>query len=528
MLSASGVSAGVLTAVDSFRPTLVPRTTGHQATLFGLSVAAGYGAGAAARRLLAVAGLRHPLMVRPGARAALAVGATALTTPIMVRRAKQEHAAHLDWGKPPMDPVTAAAGGTALAAGLVLAVNGTATGVRALAAQGSTRVGGPAPVWGAAAVVAGAGAVRLSTPAASQLVLRRLATDGTTPDPAFRQPPDNPSVSGGPGSLVPYGTHAREGSRFVHLAARAEEIAAVTGTPAMDPIRVFIGVGAAAGPQEQVDLAVAELERLGAFERSCILAVSPAGTGYANTVPVEALELFTGGDCATVTIQYGVLPSMFSLGLVPEAARVYRMLIDALRGRAGRLYSYGESLGADAAQAALLAEPSLLRPDGTFEEIDGALYAGTPAGTGVRGHVPDVHALPGALLLDRWEQLPVPPPEQVRTWLLDHDADPVTKFRRRLIWSEPEWMRAEPRGRGVPQEMRWRPLLTWLQVGFDVAHATQSKVGQFQSLGHDYRADLAPLVRAAFAPQASPELIGPVQDRLAASEQRRAELLAQR
>jgi uncharacterized membrane protein len=376
-------------------------------------------------------------------------------------------------------------------------------------------------------VLAEAVAVRLVVPSGAAVVLHRLETAGGAPDPAFAAAPANPHVSGGPGSLVPYATHAREGARFVHLACTADRIEQVTGTPALDPIRVFVGVTAAPTAQQQVALAVAELDRQGAFERSCVLAVSPAGTGYVNAATVEALELLTGGDCATVAIQYGVLPSMFSMGELPRAAEVYRLLLDALQGRARRLFVYGESLGADAAQSALLAAPGLLRTDGSFAGVDAALLAGTPGGAGLRARVPDAGALPRVLLVDRREQVPEPPPDQVRTWLLDHDADPVTKFRRELLWRRPDWL-SGPRGRGVPEQMRWRPVFTWLQVALDVAHATQSQVGRFESLGHDYRADLPWLVRAAFAAEAPVELVERVMAQLARSELRRAELLAQR
>ena len=47
--------------------------------------------------------------------------------------------------------------------------------------------------------------------------------------------------------------------------------------------------------------------------------------------------------------------------------------------------------------------------------------------------------------------------------------------------------------------MRWTPLTTWQQVMFDVAYATQAQSGVFLSVGHDYRADLAPVVADAFA-----------------------------
>ena len=175
-------------------------------------------------------------------------------------------------------------------------------------------------------------------------------------------------------------------------------------------------------------------------------------------------------------------------------------------------------------QQGLLAEPSRWRDDGSFEGVDAALFVGTPAGAGVRRSAEHRSAI---FVVDRWEDLRTPVPPEYRVFLLDHDADPVTRFETSLIWARPDWLAARPRGRGVPEAMRWRPLLTYLQVLFDVARATQPQLGQFQSHGHDYRADLAPLVRAAFAPQASDEVLARVTDELVRSEVRRSQLLAQ-
>ncbi len=347
---------------------------------------------------------------------------------------------------------------------------------------------------------------------------------GPTQDRSFAEPPEHLSVSGGPGSLIPYDTHAREGSRLVHLASTADRIRSVTGRSARDPIRVFVGVAAAATPAERVQLAIAELERLGAFERRAILAVSPAGTGYSNPVPIEALELMTGGDCATVAVQYGVLPSMFSSSLIPEAADTYRLLVDALHGRGPAVLAYGESLGAQAAQLGLQRRPTRFRSDGAFDGIDAALFVGTPAGTGIRRSAEHRSAV---FVVDRWQDLPDPLPPQYRVFLLDHDADPVTRFEAPLIWSRPDWLAASPRGRGVPEQMAWRPLLTWTQVLFDVARATQPQLGNFQSHGHDYRADLAPMVRAAFVPETPDDTLAAVQEELVRSEVRRSRLLAE-
>jgi hypothetical protein len=341
---------------------------------------------------------------------------------------------------------------------------------------------------------------------AKSLVFKRLAAENAAADPALVAAPDDRFVSGGPESGIDYDTLAREGRRFVNWRIPATDIDAALGTTgAVEPVRAFVGIDSADDIPGQVDLAVAELERLGGFERSAILIVSPSGSGYANSVPVEALELFKGGDCASVVIQYGLLPSMFSFNVRGAAAESFRLLLDRIAQLAAQrpaqsrpqVFGYGESLGALTAQWGLMHDPALVNDaNASVQELDRALFVGTPSGPSVRNDLDDNA---GIVHVDRWQALPASLPQDVQLWFLDHDADPVTRFARHLLHREPHWLQPMPRGRNVPRQMRWVPLLTWQQVMLDVAYATQSQSGVFRSVGHDYRADLGGLVHAAFA-----------------------------
>lgn len=96
-----------------------------------------------------------------------------------------------------------------------------------------------------------------------------LRAVGTAADPALREAPDDPYVSGGPASAVAYDTLARDGRRFVSLRTPAEQIQAVCG-PSAEPVRVYIGLYTAPTVEQRVDLALAELERLGVWNaRPC-------------------------------------------------------------------------------------------------------------------------------------------------------------------------------------------------------------------------------------------------------------------
>lgn len=435
--------------VESLRPTLVPRTTVHQALVT---------AGCA----LTAAVVAKPVRVQPSRWALVAGAGVGLWRAAVHVRAQR--AAYPDWDPRPQNTPLAVVAGTA--AGLAVA-----RAPRLL----------PGRAWlgvGAAAALAG------------HFGLNRLREIGTRADPALQQAPHTPFVSGGPASAVDYATLARDGRRFVSLRTPADEIRTVDGN-AMEPIRVYVGLHTAATVEQRVEIAVQELERLGGFERSNLLIMCPAGSGYADYVAAEAIECFTRGDVASVVIQYGVLPSMLSLGRVRLGARTARQLLDAVADRTrGRVLMYGESLGAQVAQEALQLAPSRVDDAGRVSGVAAVVCVGTPGGPSLRDRF--LHS-PNVVHLDRWQQLTGD--EQAQLWFIDHDADPVTKWDRSLSVRRPWWLRG-PRGRNVPQDMAWMPLLTWWQVLFDLTFAAQQQSGVFRSIGHDYRADLAPVLSA--------------------------------
>ena len=500
--SLTGAAIGLLTAgAESLRPSLTPRSTLHQGLVTaGLAVTgalAGAGVGTAVGR---VVGGRTGRAGRVAA-----VGVTAVAAALSGRQHAHAQADSYDeWGAHDGQPALGAVAGGAAAAGLSAA----AALVGSELHSGGTAIAGHAPgspaLWTAASAGAVVGGVALGGKAALSRVLAGLAESGAAPDAALTDAPDDPNVTGGPGTLVPYDTLSREGRRFVNWRVTASELVAAGGTDVQEPVRVFVGVESAPGITERVELALAELDRLDAWSKSCILAVSPAGTGYANSVPVEALEYLTDGDCASVSVQYGLLPSMFSLNKLDLAAQTFRELIDRIHARIEqldhkpRLFLYGESLGAGAAQHGMLLDPAIVdEQTAHVAEVDAALFVGTPGGKSLRDDLLDN---PATVHVDRWQALPDPLPTGIQLWFLEHDADPVTRFDRTLLWRKPRWLGPPPRGRNIPADMAWLPVGTWQMVLLDVAYATQAQSGVFRSVGHDYRADLSPLVAAAFVP----------------------------
>ena len=117
---------------------------------------------------------------------------------------------------------------------------------------------------------------------------------------------------------------------------------------------MFVGVRAAETVEERARLAVDELERLGAFERARILVCSATLRGYVNPIPVAAEEHLSGGDVASVVVQYHDKRTLLMPAKVPIAARTHRALLEELRRRVppagAEVCVYGESLGAWASQ----------------------------------------------------------------------------------------------------------------------------------------------------------------------------------
>lgn len=392
---------------------------------------------------------------------------------------------------------------------------------------------GPGPITTVTPVIVGAGVVAGAAVAANVAagkVLGGLAQGSRNLDEAFATPPTNPNVTAGPGSALTITELGREGARFVGTVAPPEGIVEVTGKePVASPVRVFVGHDSADTPEQRVGLAMAELRRTGAFDRANLLVQAPAGTGYANPTPVDVLELLTLGDCASVAVGYGLLPSFLSLNKVPVASHTQRLLLDAIhdelsaRTTRPRLLLYGESLGAKVQEAAIPGGPIDLDHYG----VAAALWVGSPGSEASD----DFHARCAgeSYTVDRPEQLPDPMPQpRPRVWFLEHDGDPVVRSRPKLLLHRPEWLPTDgTRGRNVPETMTWKPFITWAQALVDTLFATNVRPGDFQSLGHDYRADLGAVVTAAYNLDADAATAARLETYLRAKELERARRLGE-
>ena len=401
-----------------------------------------------------------------------------------------------------------------------------------VASVATGRAGGVRPA-ALGATVLGASALAIGGRIVAGRVLSGIAAKGRDLDPAFAQVPASDLVSGSAASLLSLPELGREGARFVGSTATDADAKAVTGKKLKKaPIRVFVGFDAAATPEQRVGLAMAELRRTGAFERKILIIESPAGTGYSNPTPADVTEILSGGDCAVVSVAYGVMPSFLSIGptTIGRAEQTQRLLVEAVAAevkalgkKRPTLLLYGESLGAKVLEAAIPRGPVDMDELG----ITAALFVGTPGGADsdtFHAACRDV-----SWTVDNPSQLPAQVPDpRPRVWFLEHDGDPVVRVRPELLTERPGWLPTDgERGRNVPASMTWRPGVTWAQVLVDTLFATNVKPGDFKSLGHDYRADLGPVVAMAFGFDPEPAVLEALDVRLRAMEVERAQRIAE-
>ena len=356
------------------------------------------------------------------------------------------------------------------------------------------------------------GALGVAITAGTEYLYRGQEQGGAAIEAAYKIQPTMPSVSGGPRSVIDWHTLTREGARFVNMALPIEEIEAVTHAVASQaPIRVFGGLDTAEALDVRVDLAMQDLERLGAFERSLIVVASPTGSGYINYAAAETYEYLTRGDCATVTLQYSLRPSFLSLDRVSMGREQNRALLNALNWRLRsipeqsrpRVVGFGESLGAHTLQDAFLHEGT-----SGFHRVgmDRALFLGTPAESGWAKKWrsdPEKYDPEGVVVelasYQEWLAMDEATRARARIFLLSHHEDPITRFTPGLMVQQPDWLGpSASRPTGVPRDASWRPFSTFVTTLVDVKNAMNVQPGYFVARGHDYRADIAAMVAVAY------------------------------
>ena len=503
-LSTIGLLTGTLFFAASFTPSLIPRTWLLQGALAGLAFGCGYLAGVLGVWLwsyLELPALKGRASRRVKQVAAIACAAIAVT--FLWQAAEWQNSIRMLVGMEPEDSVYPFRVG--LIAILTFAVLLGITRLFRLTLDFiDSRLQGFLPRR-IAAVIGVAAAAVIFFSLINGVLLRyaiyvadssfRAADELIEPD---TPQPQDPNKTGSAASLLDWDGIGRRGRQYVAVAPSKEDISAFLGREAMEPLRVYVGLRSAETPEERARLALEELKRVGAFERSVLVLITPTGTGWIDPPAIDTLEYLHGGDVATVAIQYSYLASWLSLLVEPEyGGEVSRALFSEVYGywtglpkeSRPELYLYGLSLGAMNSQ----------RSSELFEVLgdpyQGALWAGPPYSSQLWRSITQRRNPGSPVWLPRFRDgsyvrftgqenaLDIPGAHwgPLRVVYLQYASDAVVFFDPLSVYRQPEWMN-QPRGPDVSPQMRWYPVVSFLQLLVDMMTATATPMGH----GHVY------------------------------------------
>jgi uncharacterized membrane protein len=504
-----GRTAAILFAtwffLASITPSLIPRSWYMQGVTSGLSTAYGYGLGLVVswcwRRIRDALQLRitmSPVWARRLRRAGWITLAVVVTLVWVWSLQWQRDTARLV-GKPVPGPLTLLLGLACTVLVFVLVIL-AGRGLRWLTRR-SSRLGQrflrPWIATTLAALLVASAVLVLS----NSLIYRKAmdyaakkAAVVNTRTPDGRTAPTSPLRSGSPASAESWRSLGRNGQAFVADGSTPATIAAATGKPAMEPIRVYAGLSGGRSVDQVADAVVAELRRTGAFDR--------------DEWSASSIEYLTGGDCAVAAMQYSYLPSPVALlsdRRTPASAgralltRVEAELSRRPVGSRPRLLLGGESLGAYGAQAAFRDADDMLA------RIDGAVWVGTPNFTPLaraisdarQGGSPEIAPVIGDGTHIRFATQPAELTrdvygraygawEEPRVAYVQHASDPIPRWSPNLLVEEPDWMHER-----VPADvtaMNWTSFATFWQLTTDMMVAGSTPAGH----GHRYQDELVP------------------------------------
>jgi uncharacterized membrane protein len=313
--------------------------------------------------------------------------------------------------------------------------------------------------------------------------------------------------SGSPTSYAHWDTLGFQGRNFVATGPDVDELARLNGRPAKEPIRIYAGLQTADTTEGRVAVLLSELQRTKAFERKLLVIIPTTGTGWVDPVAARSIESMYNGDTALVAMQYSYLPSWISfLADHEKSVEAGRAMIDAIHQRwlqwpeSGRpkLALFGESLGSMAGQGAFGYLPDVV--DMGFSSV---LWVGPPNASTLWKALtlrrdpgsPEYQPRYDAGRTVRFAQASgpeeiagvaaSPPWKGTRVLYLQHPSDPVVWWSPDLLFERPDWLK-ESAGFDRSAAMRWYPIVTFWQVGADMAGNVTSAQASPAGHGHNY------------------------------------------
>ena len=324
--------------------------------------------------------------------------------------------------------------------------------------------------------------------------------------PGIEQPVQ-PERSGSAGSFAAWDTLGFQGRNFVASGPHADELTALNGRPAKEPIRIYAGLQSADTDAGRIALLLSELQRTKAFERKLLVIIPTTGTGWVDPVAARSIESMYNGDTALVAMQYSYLPSWISfLADQQKSVEAGKAMVDAIHDRwlqwpadrRPQLALYGESLGSMAGQGAFGYLPDVVDMD--FSSV---LWVGPPNASTLWKAL-TVRRDPGTPEVQprydngrtvRFAQASgpaeiagvaaAPPWKATRVLYLQHASDPVVWWTPDLLFDKPDWLK-EPPGFDRSASMRWYPIVTFWQVSADMAGNVTSSQASPVGHGHNY------------------------------------------
>ena len=305
--------------------------------------------------------------------------------------------------------------------------------------------------------------------------------------------PTDPMRTGSAESLIGWTELGRTGRQFVSSGPSRDDIEAFLGRPALQPIRVYAGLNSADDADSRAKLALDELIRVGAFDRSILVVAVPTGTGWIDPQAADTLEYLHGGDTAIVAVQYSYLTSPMSLFIEPGYSTatgralfrtVYEYWTSLPKDDRPNLYLHGLSLGAFSSEQSYRLHEVLADP------FHGAVWSGPPFASPEWRSVTKERNPGSPEWLPRFgngsiirftnqdNALDIPGAQwgPMRLVYLQYASDPITFFSPNSFYRKPDWMNT-PIGPDVSTELRWYPVVTFLQLIVDMAIGLHVPIG---------------------------------------------------